>query len=299
MSSGINANPAAWLPLALRIAGFSILLSAAYALLAHGVSVRDLIDDVALGAFGVAVMVAAPRAVQSWPLFLFGVAMSAVILVAGALDWGYRAGLVFCLMAFTWALLEAYSAFVGCKRVVAPAVQKLALRTKTQYGVTLDELTKLTPVLLVFLRHVGCTFCREALKDLAEQRQAIEAEGVRIAVVFMARDERAGEAMASYGLEDINRVSDPQQHVYRAFGLCKGRLLELFGPHVLWRGFWGLVRGHGWTPPRDEGFFQMPGVFLLFHGEILRAYRHQSVADRPNYLSIVQGDSLSELSSRG
>jgi hypothetical protein len=28
----------------------------------------------------------------------------------------------------------------------------------------------------------------------------------------------------------------------------------------------------------------MPGVFLLFHGTILRCYRHQSAADRPNYV---------------
>jgi hypothetical protein len=35
--------------------------------------------------------------------------------------------------------------------------------------------------------------------------------------------------------------------------------------------------------------FQMPGVFLLYHSEIIRSYRHQSAADRPDYMAIVTG----------
>jgi len=282
------------MPLALRFSGASILLSAAYELLTHGWKPREVIDDCALGVFGLAVIFTAHRALQSWALYLFGAAMSAVILVAGGLDWWYRAGLVICLVVFTWVLMESYGAFVGQRRVAAPAVQKLALRAKTQYGVSLDELTRLSPVLLVFLRHTGCTFCRETLRDLSSKREAIEAEGVRLVLVFMAAECRVGDLLAKYGLEDVNRVSDPQQHVYRAFGLTRGRLLELIGPRVIWSGLRGLWNGHGWRMPHNEDAFQMPGVFLLFHGEVLRSYRHQFAGDRPDYLSIVQGDSLSE-----
>ena len=295
----MTPSSAACLPNLLRLAGTSLIFSAIYAFSKHGWTPHEVIDDCALAAFGLAVMAVAHRAIQAWALFLFGAAMSAIILVAGALDWWSRGGLVICLISFTWVLIEAYCSFVGCQRVVSPAVQKLALRSKTQYGVTLDELTKLTPVLLVFLRQTGCTFCRETLRDLSEQREAIEAEGVRIVVVFMAVETKAGQILARYGLEDINRVSDPHQHVYRAFGLARGRLMALIGPRVLWRGFLGLLRGLGWAPPSNEDGFQMPGVFLLFHGEVLRAYRHQSAAERPNYLSIVQGDGLSEFSARG
>lgn len=287
-----------WSPLVLRLCGASILLSAIYALSAYGWGPRDVIDDCALAAFGLAVIFTAHKASQYWILYLFGLVVSAVILVAGALDWWYRAGLTACLISFTGVLVETYSCFIGKRRVAAPAVQRLALRTKTQYGVTLDELTRLTPVLLVFLRHTGCTFCRETLSDLAAKRAAIEAEGVRLALVFMASECESGEMLARYGLEDINRVSDPHQHIYRAFGLTRGRLWELAGPRVMLRGLQGLLHGHGWRPPRDEDAFQMPGVFLLFHGEVLRTFRHQFAGDRPDYLSMVQGDSLSEFSPR-
>jgi peroxiredoxin len=293
------ANVTARMPLALRLCGASVVLSAFYALLTHGWNAREIIDDCALGAFGIAVIFTAHKALQSWSLYLFGAFVAAVILIAGGLDWWYRAGLVACLVVFTWVLVEAYSGFIGKRRVAAPAVQRLALRTKTQYGVTLDELTRLTPVLLVFLRHTGCTFCREALKDLAEKRAAIEAEGVRIALVFMAPECDAGDMLRRYGLDDINRVSDTQQNVYRAFGLTRGRLRELIGPKVIIRGVQGVLHGHGWRFPRSyEDAFQMPGVFVLFHGEVLRSFRHQFAGDRPDYLSMVQGDSLSEFSAR-
>lgn len=45
----------------------------------------------------------------------------------------------------------------------------------------------------------------------------------------------------------------------------------------------GLLKGDG---------FQMPGVFLLYHGTVLRSYRHQSAADRPNYSQLVDPQSL-------
>ena len=46
----------------------------------------------------------------------------------------------------------------------------------------------------------------------------------------------------------------------------------------------------------DQGDgFQMPGVFLIYHGEVLRSYRHQSVADRPHYTRFAAGDSIPEL----
>ena len=64
----------------------------------------------------------------------------------------------------------------------------------------------------------------------------------------------------------------------------------LFGPAVWWRGFHAaLLQSHGVGRLAGDGF-QMPGVFLVFHGEILRSYRHQSAADRPNYADFVRQD---------
>ena len=48
-------------------------------------------------------------------------------------------------------------------------------RFHDQHGRTLQQLSDSQPVLVVFLRHSGCTFCREAVADLVrEQNQRNE-----------------------------------------------------------------------------------------------------------------------------
>ena len=120
-----------------------------------------------------------------------------------------------------------------------------------------------------------------------EKRAEIEAAGTQIVLVHMGREETAENILGKYKMEDVPRVWDPKLSLYQAFGLEKGALAQLFGPKVWLRGFKaGFLGKHG-TGVADGDVAQMPGVFLVFHGEILKSYRHQSAADRPNYLALV------------
>jgi hypothetical protein len=95
----------------------------------------------------------------------------------------------------------------------------------------------------------------------------------------------------------VDRICDREQNLYRAFGLKRGKLLQLFGPKVLWRGFQaGLLAGHGIGRVTADSF-QMPGLFLLDKAGIVRRYRHRSAADRPDYAAIcgLPGESRSGL----
>ena len=160
-----------------------------------------------------------------------------------------------------------------------------------QNGRSLDTLSRVRPVLLVFLRHIGCTFCREAAKDVAEQREAIEREGVTPAFVGMADEAELGEFLASYGLDDLPRFADPERQLYGAFGLERGGARQLFGPEVWQRGVaaaapaWLGGGGHGLGALKGDGL-QMPGVFLLNEGKVVGGYRHETAADRPDYTSL-------------
>jgi peroxiredoxin len=193
------------------------------------------------------------------------------------------------LVPFALILRQAHENLLAVRRTVSPDVLKFALRRRTQHGVTIDEISRLSPVLLVFLRHAGCPFCREALADLAAQRREIERNGARMVLVHMGSEEQGARFFARYGLSDVPRVSDPDRALYRAFGLPRGTFSDVIGPKVWWRGFQAGVLGrHGVGKLAGDGF-QMPGVFLLFHGEIVRSYRHQSAGDRPDYLALVTG----------
>ena len=156
---------------------------------------------------------------------------------------------------------------------------------RDQHGRSLLEHSQEAPTLVVFLRHSGCTFCREALADLQERRSAIEDEGRRIGLVHMTTDSDAAAFFGKYGMDDVPRFADPDRELYDAFGLRRGNLLQLFGPTVWVRGLMATLRGHSVGKLAGDGF-QMPGVFLLHDGAIREAYRHRTAGDRPDYVGI-------------
>lgn len=159
----------------------------------------------------------------------------------------------------------------------------------SNHGVSLAELSASAPVLMVFLRHLGCTFCRETLADLREARTELESRGVTIGLVHMARDAAAAAMFAEYGLQDVHRFSDQGRRFYRAFGLRRGTLSQLFGPTSWRRAFQAGVRdGHGAGRLQGNGF-QMPGVFLVDQGNIIAGYAHLTVSDRPDYRQLIDG----------
>jgi peroxiredoxin len=159
-------------------------------------------------------------------------------------------------------------------------------RLVTQRGESLGDLSARKPVLLVFLRHAGCVFCRQTLSDLARQRASIESGGVHVAVVHMGDTAQLLPLLDIYGLSDVDRICDQQQILYRAFGLKRGTLGQLFGPKAIWRGLAAaLVGGHGFALPKADAR-QMPGVFLLQECSVTGRFRHESVADRPQLSSV-------------
>lgn len=156
----------------------------------------------------------------------------------------------------------------------------------TSEGAAIAEHSRRAPVLLVFLRHLGCTFCRQALADLAKQRTSIERAGSQIILVHMSEPEKATRFFSEYNLADLPHVSDPSQSLYRAMRLPRGSLLQLFGPKVFLKGLRAfLFGGHRVGRPEGDGF-QLPGVFLIENGKVVREFRHKDAADRPEYADL-------------
>ena len=300
----------------LRAAGVYSLFSVALAVAAPGTVLRALRLSAAamegpavqfsylacllIAVIGLGYLFSASDAFRHWPVVLMG--FVAKVGTACGIAWEISAGRLpvtaawfaavddlIWLVPFGLILNGAHEALLGQRRSVPQEILRFAMRRKTQLGITLDELSRLSPTLLVFLRHTGCTFCREALSDLAMRRAEIEATGARLVLVHMSSEEHDAPFFSRYGLQDVEKLSDPERALYRAFGLPRGSFGDLFGPKVWLRGFQAGVLGrHGLGASAGDGF-QMPGVFLLFHGEIVRSYRHQSASDRPDYLSLVTG----------
>ena len=160
---------------------------------------------------------------------------------------------------------------------------------RTQHGDSIAELSRARSVLLVFLRHFGCTFCREALADIAGQRDALTRAGVRVVMVHMTTADVADPYFEKYGLAGVEHVGDEACAHYRSFGLLKGNFNQLFGLRSWVRGFGaGVVQGHGvGYRPLGDGF-QMPGAFIVRDGQIAGAYRHRVASDRPDYWELLK-----------
>ena len=93
--------------------------------------------------------------------------------------------------------------------------------------------------------------------------------------------------LRDYGLDGLHRFSDPNCELYKAFGLERGRVSQLFGLSVVKRGVEAALCGHGIGLLKGDGF-RMPGVFVLAHGEIVEAHRSQTAADAPDYLKMAK-----------
>ncbi|TWT95488.1 SelL-related redox protein [Neorhodopirellula pilleata] len=156
----------------------------------------------------------------------------------------------------------------------------------TQSGEDLSTLSQRSNLLVVFLRHSGCTFCREALADLAKNRNQIEAKATVVLVHMDDEDESTARYFAGYGLGDVARVSDPQCVLYRAYQLQRGSFGQLFGPSVWWKGFQAAILSRHAVGKLGGDGFQLGGSFLVRNDQIVRAYRNTTAADRPDYCEL-------------
>ncbi|HTI52262.1 MAG TPA: SelL-related redox protein [Planctomycetaceae bacterium] len=156
---------------------------------------------------------------------------------------------------------------------------------RTQGGSSLAELSRQQPQLVVFLRHAGCTFCRQALADIAANHAAITAAGTGLVLIHMESDAGAAALFAQYGLADVPRISDPERRLYQAFALKRGGMMQVAGPAVWFSGLKALAGGNLPGIPSSD-VFQLPGAFLVHDGEIVRAFRAETSADRPDYCEL-------------
>jgi len=162
------------------------------------------------------------------------------------------------------------------------------LKMRTNTGADIAEISKRQPVMLVFLRHFGCTFCREALGEIALKRERIEEKGTQLVFVHMADEATANRYFTRYNLEDAVHISDPNCDYYAAFGLVKGNLTQLMGLRVWMRGFQaGIIEGHGLGKLMGDSF-QMPGIFLVQNEMVKDHYIHKLSSDKPDYEKLTE-----------
>lgn len=128
----------------------------------------------------------------------------------------------------------------------------------------------------------------QAVSEIAAKRSEIAATGAQLAFVHMGNEEQAQKFFSKFGLEGEHRVSDPGRELYLAFSLQRGTLTQLFGWKVWKRELRERVMLTNGIGKIIGDSFQLPGVFLIQHAEILKAFRHESVADKVDYVTLAK-----------
>jgi peroxiredoxin len=250
-----------------------------------------------IGLFGVGYWLSAGDPVRHWPFVFVGL-LSKVLGPIGSLDAVLRGRVPAAVLypaipndLIWWApfgLILLYAYRQTLERGNAPvseSLESLLERVKSEKGHTLAELSSTAPTLVVFLRHLGCPWCREALADLSGLRVKINADGTQLAFIHMGDVEQGKKLFQRFGLDDAEQFGDPECVLYRAFGLQRVGASKFLTWRALTGGYRAFRSGHliGQVIGDPQ---RMPGVFLLHHGRIVRAFRHESPEQVPNYAEL-------------
>jgi peroxiredoxin len=256
--------------------------------------------------FGIGYIIAATNPLRHWPVILVGF-LTKLIGPIGFLYYYLKGevSLVVLNMHFTndiiwWVpfgviLYNAYKHDYLLDNEVIQFTEhdtvELLSWHSTNKGDILLDISKDQPVMLVFLRHFGCTFCRDTLTAISRYRDSIERHGTRIVLIHQLDEDKAVEELKKYNLSDIEHVSDKELILYKGFHLRRGTLTQLFGVKE-WAVFLkkGVIGGLGIDSPGDQDPFQMPGIFLVFEGKIVKQFIHRTASETPPYMELAKMD---------
>lgn len=258
------------------------------------------------GFLGLAFLVAASDPIRHWPIVLFGfIKFIATTLIVSFTVWNSTLPIFSLLFipfddliwippfALTlWATIRANTG-IPPSRSTPYSVQEAANTYELSSGETLYEASEKRPLVLVFLRHFGCTFTRQILRGLQDLEEQAKQHNSEIVLVHMLQSGAEIDYLGDHST--VTRIADPRCELYRAFGLGKGGFLELFGPHVWWRGMISVFKGCGVGHLAGDGL-QMPGVFVFRNGTIISAQPATTAADLPD-LSALFNDRVENTTS--
>jgi peroxiredoxin len=126
--------------------------------------------------------------------------------------------------------------------------------------VRIGALTTRGPVLLVFVRHFGCLFCKEQVAEVLARREDFAARGVEPIVVGNGSVEDA-KAFAREHAAGLRVLTDPHREAYCAAGMKRGASTSMsFG--VMKRATRAMMNGYRQTKTQGDPF-QQGGVLAL------------------------------------
>jgi peroxiredoxin len=153
--------------------------------------------------------------------------------------------------------------------------------------VRLSERWTRQPLVIAFMRHFGCAFCREHLILLGRSLDEIRAAGGDVVAAFQYRAEPTANFCRSRGVP-FDCLGDPGRDGYKAVGLGRGTIAEYLGPRVWFR--WPRAARAGAHVGKPEGdVAQRPGTFVVdTDGRVVLAHYNRDSTDNPPVSEVIE-----------
>ena len=157
------------------------------------------------------------------------------------------------------------------------------LKLDTTHGrVELRDRWRDGPLVVMFMRHFGCPFCREHLMRMGQALPRFEAAGAQLVAIFQYGAE-ATEAFCASRKVPFDCLGDPLREGFTEVSLGRGNRKQLLS----WRIAKGYVRnareGNAGVGAKGGDYAQMPGTFVIGEDGRLRfAHYNASSDDNPS-----------------
>jgi peroxiredoxin len=146
--------------------------------------------------------------------------------------------------------------------------------TEVRLGGVVDE----RPLVLAFVRHFGCVFCREHVKKLQAEASRIAGAGADLVVVGSGAPTFVRGFREETGF-DGRVLSDPTGKAFEAAGMHRG-VLSTLNPLTAVKGILAMLRGTKYGGVQGDNY-QQGGVLVIASGRVVYEYRSRYAGDEP------------------
>ncbi len=146
----------------------------------------------------------------------------------------------------------------------------------------LSDFYKDGSLVLVFLRHLGCIFCREQIAELRPHTD------LNIVLVSMAKAQEAEDFREKMEIPQPV-ISDPNKLLYEAFGLRRGSFSQIVSPTIMRKGIGTFNKGNRPGMMKHDPWM-LAGVFRVDpDGEVSFTHYSSDISDN------MSGDEIARL----
>lgn len=135
------------------------------------------------------------------------------------------------------------------------------------------------PVLLVFLRHFGCIFCRELVRDIRKISEATPS--FPRTVFFHQGNPIEGAEFFEKYWPTASSISDEERYFYSVFEIENATPFQLLSPAVIACGIRATLKGN-MVGKTVGDVWVMPGMFLIKDRDIIWQHDFSHQGDHPD-----------------